>query len=218
MKRFVFLILAVGFVQSVYAQSPCAVLSTQAAIVVCEQQRAGGAAAMHESAPNHQTVTLTVLRQIAASLNAGGFPGGPFGVLKKDGGAQCAGYACDIICAGNGATQRQWDVFGDVGGASTPDWSGPLDPIVVRPCEFVAGVPPSPGPPVPAPQPVPPAVDLTPILARLDALEHENAALKAEDARLRALIVAVPASIVFPLYRGSLFGIGITSKPCPSCK
>jgi hypothetical protein len=201
------------------AQSPCASLTNGAAIVACEQQRAGGPAAMHESRPDHAIITLTVLRQAAASLTAAGIPGGPFGVLVKTGGSNCNGYSCDIICAGNSSQQRQWDVFGDVGGASTPGFNGPLSPIIVRPCEFVAGV---------TPAPVTPPVDLSAILARLSALEAEVAALKAADLdirsvvavesrAIRALIAALPAPSVpcasLPPYRGSGWFGSITSKP-----
>lgn len=210
-----------------HAQSPCTSLLTPRDVVACEQARQGGANAMHASRPDHENVTLTVLRQTAASLNARGFDGGPFGVLVKDGGTNCSGYACDIICAGQGASQRQWDVFGDVNGASSPDWSGPLDPIVVRPCEFVAGVPPTvpPTPPTPAP-------DLTEILKRLDAIEQSVAALKgdttdiravlaAESRDIRAIIAALPpAGAVdcsqLPTYRGSAWFGSVISRP--QCK
>lgn len=167
-------------------QSPCAKLTNPAAIVACEQARAGGAAAMHESAPKHRTVTVTVLRQTAASLNAAGIPGGPFGILVKTGGENCDGYSCDIICAGNGAAQRQWDVFGSVHEASTPGWDGPLSPIAVRPCEFVAGVPPDPGPPVeppvtpPDPTPAPVCPDLSAVTQRLAVVESELRAVREE--------------------------------------
>lgn len=214
------------------AQSPCATLTNPAAIVACEQERAGGAAAMHESRPDHRAVTVTVLRQAAASLNAAGIAGGPFGILVKTGGENCDGYSCDIICSGNGSAQRQWDVFAAVHQASTPGWDGPLSTIAIRPCEFVAGVTPSPGPgPTPIPQP---AVDLTPVLAKLDALSAQVGALQAKldasaidaaNAATRALSILdlikqwpPPGAVTLPPYKGSLFGISIVSKPCPTCK
>lgn len=79
---------------------------------------------------------VSFLRAVAKSLNANGIGGGPFGLLVKDSGHNCHGYSCDIICAGQGGGQRQWDVLGDVDGAQSPGWSGPLPTIVVRPCEI----------------------------------------------------------------------------------
>ncbi len=203
-------------------QSPCSTKTSPEAIVACEQARAGGAAAMHEGAPNYRGVTLTILRQTAASLNAAGIPGGPFGVLVKTGGENCDGYSCDIICAGNGSSQRQWDVFSAVHQESKPGWGGPLATITVRPCEFVAGVP-----PVPVPSPTPEPIDLKPILNRIAALEQQLGDLRAQDADLRALlaasdadlrkvIAALPVGAVpcdkLPLYRGSGWFGSITSR------
>jgi hypothetical protein len=77
----------------------------------------------------------TLMRAIAADLNRRGFSGGPFGVLVKTTGANCGGISCDIICAGNGAGQRQWDVLIDGEGAAAPTWS-PVATPNVRPCEI----------------------------------------------------------------------------------
>jgi hypothetical protein len=79
---------------------------------------------------------VAFLRAVARDLNAAGIGGGPFGILVKDSGHNCHGYSCDIICAGQGGNQRQWDVLGDAEGAQSPGWSGPLPTIVVRPCEI----------------------------------------------------------------------------------
>lgn len=209
------------------AQSPCATMTSPAAIIACEQERAGGPEAMHESKPDHAQVTLTVLRQSAASLNAAGIPGGPWGVLVKTSGANCKGYSCDIICTGNGSTQKQWDVFVGVHETSRPTWNGPLPTITVRPCEFVAGhTPPTPIPdptPVPAPTPAP---DLSDILARLSALERELAAvqrdtadirnvIRAETNDIRAILKTLPSAGALPLYTGKgLFGVRVISRPC----
>lgn len=65
------------------------------------------------------------LRSVAQSLNRNGISGGPFGVLRKGSGTNCLGYSCDIICAGQGNGQRQWDVIGDIEGAQAPGWAGP---------------------------------------------------------------------------------------------
>ena len=36
----------------------------------------------------------------------------------KSGGSSCNGFSCDIICSGNGNSQRQWDVLGDAEGGA----------------------------------------------------------------------------------------------------
>jgi hypothetical protein len=66
-----------------------------------------------------------LMRAIAADLNRRGFSGGPFGVLRKDGGANCGGISCDIICAGQSTSQRQYDVLIDGEGAGVPTWGSP---------------------------------------------------------------------------------------------
>jgi hypothetical protein len=66
-----------------------------------------------------------LMRSIAADLNRRGFSGGPFGVLAKTGGANCGGISCDIICAGQGTSQRQHDVLIDGEGAGVPTWGTP---------------------------------------------------------------------------------------------
>lgn len=104
---------------------PC-VSSSPEAIVACERAKFG-----HMS--NGQM--LTFMRAVARSLNSNGIGGGPFGILRKAGGHNCGGYSCDIICAGNGGNQRQWDVLGDIDGAQSPGWSGPLGSIRADVCE-----------------------------------------------------------------------------------
>lgn len=77
----------------------------------------------------------------AKDLNAAGVAGAPFGILVKDGGHNCAltpggtHYSCDILCAGNGSAQRQWDVLSDAEGAQLPKW-GEISPIITRPCQI----------------------------------------------------------------------------------
>jgi hypothetical protein len=65
---------------------------------------------------------VAFLRASAQSLNRNGIPGGAFGILRKSGGSSCGGYACDIICAGQGTAQRQHDVLGDAEGAQVAGW------------------------------------------------------------------------------------------------
>jgi hypothetical protein len=68
---------------------------------------------------------LSMLIATAKSLNANGIGGGPYGILRKGGGTNCGGYSCDIICAGQGTGQRQWDVLSDIQGAQGAMWLGP---------------------------------------------------------------------------------------------
>jgi hypothetical protein len=85
-------------------------------IVSCERAKYG-----FMSAPQMNAF----LRSVAQSLNRNGIGGGPFGILRKGSGTNCLGYSCDIICAGQGNGQRQWDVIGDIEGAQAPGWAGP---------------------------------------------------------------------------------------------
>lgn len=81
---------------------------------------------------------LSLMRAIARDLNANGVGGGPYGILRKGGGHNCGGYSCDIVCAGQGNDQRQWDALSDAEGAASPVWSGPftLPNIRVDVCEI----------------------------------------------------------------------------------
>lgn len=94
---------------------PCNSSSGQA-IVECERAKYG-----HMD----KGQILQFLRSVAQSLNRNGIGGGPFGILRKESGNQCGGYSCDIICAGQGSSQRQHDVLGDVEGAQSPGWGSP---------------------------------------------------------------------------------------------
>jgi len=107
----------------------CASSTTPLNIVECRRSQYG------KTMTGSQTVAF--LRGVATDLNAKRVDGYPFGILSKPGSA-CNGYSCDIICAGNGSSQRQWDVLldGDPDtGAAIPTWS-PLAGIVVRSCEI----------------------------------------------------------------------------------
>ena len=68
---------------------------------------------------------LSFLRGVARDLNAAGISGGPYGILRKQSGSNCGGYSCDIICAGNGTSQRQYDVLLDAEGSQTAVWGSP---------------------------------------------------------------------------------------------
>jgi hypothetical protein len=90
--------------------------SSPLSLVQCERAKFG-----HMSAGD----TVTFLKNLARSLTANHISGAPFGILRKAGGTNCNGYACDIICTGSGQGQHQWDVLGDSDGAQTPSWNGP---------------------------------------------------------------------------------------------
>jgi hypothetical protein len=104
--------------------------STPLGIVECQRSKF--------RAPLSSGQLLTLMRAIARDLNAGGIGGGPFGILRKAGGRNCGGYSCDVICAGQGSSQRQYDVLGDAEGSATPGWSGPhtVPDIRVDVCEI----------------------------------------------------------------------------------
>ena len=54
-------------------------------------------------------------------FNRVGVAGGPFGLLVKESGNQCGGYSCDVVCHGEGAAQKQYDVLIS---EEIPVWSG----------------------------------------------------------------------------------------------
>jgi hypothetical protein len=114
------------------APAPCGppYPNTHLGIVECQRSKFGA------TLSSSQLVAL--MRAIARDLNAGGLSGGPFGILRKGGGFNCGGYSCDIICAGQGNAQRQYDVLGDAEGSATPGWSGPhtVPNIRVDTCEI----------------------------------------------------------------------------------
>ena len=83
-------------------------------IVRCERNKYPG----HMN--NGQLVEF--LKATARSLNRNNIGGGPWGILRKDGGNQCNGYSCDIICAGQGTGQKQVDVLSDVESTQGAGW------------------------------------------------------------------------------------------------
>ena len=90
--------------------------SSPLSIVQCERRKYG-----HMSSSQ----TVAFLRAVARDLNTNGVAEGPFGILRKRSGSNCGGYSCDIICAGQGNAQKQWDVLSDAEGSQNPMWSGP---------------------------------------------------------------------------------------------
>jgi hypothetical protein len=107
---------------------PC-ISSNPQSIIECERNKYG-----HMS----PSQTVSFLKAAARSLTSNGIGGGPFGILRKAGGSNCDGYSCDILCSGQGTSQRQWDVLGDSDGAQTPSWNGPatFPSIRVDVCEI----------------------------------------------------------------------------------
>lgn len=108
---------------------PC-ISSNPQTIVECERAKYRG----HMS--HDQMAAL--MRAVARSLNANGVAGGPYGILRKTSGTNCGGYSCDVLCAGSGNGQRQYDTLGDIDGAQSAGWSGPhtMPGIRVDVCEI----------------------------------------------------------------------------------
>ena len=104
---------------------PCNSTSAEA-IVNCERNKYGRMS--HGDMYNF-------VRAVAQSLNRNGISGGPFGILRKGSGTSCNGYSCDVICAGQGGGQRQYDVLGDIDGAQNATWGQITGSIRVDVCE-----------------------------------------------------------------------------------
>jgi hypothetical protein len=90
--------------------------SSPEAVVRCERAKFG-------HMDREQLVQF--LKSVAATLNRSAVGGGPYGVLRKEIGNQCSGYSCDIVCAGDGTSQRQHDVLLDAEGSQEPVWGAP---------------------------------------------------------------------------------------------
>jgi hypothetical protein len=151
--------LAVCGSSPIYAQSPAEIVA-------------------RESAPYSQSSSpqelVNALKAVAGALNGANVPDGPFGILRKTTGHNCAGFSCDIVCAGAGQDQKQWDIWID-GNPQRPIWPRAktvADNIRVDVCSIQGSTDPGPNPgPDPTPEP-PPTTDLKPIydyLAKIDA-------------------------------------------------
>ena len=99
--------------------------STPISIVKCQRSKYG-----HMS--SGQIVQFLIAT--AKDLTAHGVSGAPFGIAVKTGGHNCLGFSCDILCSGNGSSQRQWDVLGDAEGKQTPGFSE-VGTVAVRTCQ-----------------------------------------------------------------------------------
>jgi hypothetical protein len=84
--------------------APCGQTGAQA-ILECHRSKYG--------TPMSKSEHLAFLQGSARDMNAAGISPGPFGILRKESGNNCGGYSCDIICAGQGSAQMQWDVLID---------------------------------------------------------------------------------------------------------
>lgn len=146
--RFLFVTICLALASPVLAQSPQAIVKAERALYPTP-------------IPPDQIAVL--LQHVASRLNAAGIAGGPFGVLKKAHGSNCAGWSCDVICSSQGASQRQWDVLSDSEGAAKPTWheitgAKRIDTCVIVPASVTDDEPPPPDP------------DLTEIRAELDLI------------------------------------------------
>ena len=105
--------------------APCTGPLSPLGIIQCHRSKYG--------TPMSDSDHVQLLRGIARDFNAAGVGGGPYGILRKTGGNNCGGYSCDIICAGQGGGQRQYDVLQD---ENHPQWGDPLPVIRVDICEI----------------------------------------------------------------------------------
>ena len=105
----------------------CAHMGSEPGIVECRRAQYG--TIPHDELPEF-------LAKVAYDLNRAGMEHAPYGRLIKTTGNNCHGYSCDIICAGQGSGQRQWDILIDEDSAQIPVWNR-VGESVSRPCEAV---------------------------------------------------------------------------------
>jgi hypothetical protein len=106
--------------------APCVGPLSPLGILNCHRARYG--------TPMNHDERLEFLRGAVRDFNVHGVPDGPFGLLRKPSGNNCGGYSCDVICAGQGSNQRQWDVLVN---EEVPTWGGPIEGnIRVDDCEI----------------------------------------------------------------------------------
>ena len=106
--------------------APCDGLTQPYDILVCYRQLYG--------TPMSHDEHVSYLRDATRHFNQVGVPDGPFGLLVKESGNNCNGYSCDVICAGHGGNQRQWDVLVN---EEVPTWGPPISGAIrVDVCEI----------------------------------------------------------------------------------
>jgi hypothetical protein len=140
---------------------------------------------------------VDLLRHIASELHAG--------LLRKPDGTNCGGYSCDVICFSD---VTLFDVLQDSDGAAIPAWNPTTNPRGYR-CEMAASA----GQPSPLPtQTLPagtsiPALDLSPILARLEATDARIERVYADlTNQNRDNTATLKAAIDEPAWYSKLFG------------
>lgn len=179
--------------------------------------------------------------QLGELLTRTAAAGGPeWGVLLKTRGSRCPSavgeISCDILV--HIPTEWEYDILRDAEGDAAPVWQklpakcgtpGLSGCDMARVVAVAAGPAPDPLPkPDPPAPPVPGHDPLAELRARVTVLERQmtgvlldtadiRKTLAAEVGNLQKIIAALPA-VELPLYRGNLWGIGITSRPCPECK
>lgn len=95
-------------------------------IVTCNRNRYSGQMSTDQ--------IVAFLEQTARDLTTAGINGAPFGLLEKTSGHQCNGFSCDILCSGQGSSQRQWDVLSDAEGSQNPVFNELTGPKIARNC------------------------------------------------------------------------------------
>ncbi len=104
-------------------------------ILSCDAEAVVRAERAKYNQPTREEI-LDLLKTVARTLNQQNCANVDFGILRKSGGNQCGGYSCDVICAGQGNEQHQWDVLRDAGGTSDPTWSHIEGSIRIDVCEI----------------------------------------------------------------------------------
>lgn len=137
-----------------------------------------------------------ITKRVAWELRGQGF-----GLLDKQAGSNCSGYAKDIVMRADG---QLFDILIDAGGTNGPSWqeSDKVSPTRFRPpfgpIDIVT--PPIEPPVIP---PVDPGIDVIALLTEIND-------------RLAALLAQKPQElpkIVFPTYRTRIFGANVVLTP-----
>jgi len=97
------------------ASNPCGHLFDPVGIISCWME------VLWDDGPVGSRELLALTRAVAKDFNRAGIEGGPFGLLRKTTGNNCSGYACDILCAGQGNDQVQYDYLVN---DEVPVWKG----------------------------------------------------------------------------------------------
>ena len=106
--------------------APCAGLTQPYDILVCYRQ-------LYATPMSHDD-HVSFLRDATRHFNNVGVPDGPFGLLRKAAGNNCGGYSCDVVCAGQGSSQKQWDVLIN---EEIPTWGPPISGAIrIDVCEI----------------------------------------------------------------------------------